>query len=59
MEMEFSPSISSKVSMKTPDADLERSVLLLDDALRPAGKSLLRVSRNTPQRRAVGTRRRG
>lgn len=55
--MEFSPSISSTV--KKTNADLEKSARLLDDALSSAGKSLLRVSANIPQRRVLGSLRRG
>jgi hypothetical protein len=55
--MEFSPSISSTV--RKTRADLEKSARLLDDAMSSTGKSLLRVSRNTPQRRGQGSLRRG
>lgn len=58
LKMEFSPRISStiKTSSRT---DLEKSTRLLNDALSSTGKSLLRVSRNTPQRRVLGSLRRG
>jgi hypothetical protein len=58
LKMEFSPNISTTVK-KTPRTDLDKSARLLNEALSSTGKSLLRVSKNTPERRVVGSRRRG
>ena len=58
LKMEFSPRISCTTAKRTPRSNLEKSILLFDDVLSSPDKSLLRGSRNNPQRRSLDTRKR-